>query len=85
MFRLGAYCAAQDAVVSVICVETSLHSTAQLGMESVLHSDFPPNPDEGAGCSRACRGVLVALSAMLSFIVMSCLLFPTLCVVCAEV
>ncbi|CAM9435406.1 unnamed protein product, partial [Sphacelaria rigidula] len=36
----------QDALVSVICVETSLHSTAQLGMESVLHSDFPPNPDE---------------------------------------
>ena len=33
--------------MSVICVETSLHSTAQLGMESVLHSDFPPNPDEG--------------------------------------
>ncbi|CAN0458070.1 unnamed protein product, partial [Ectocarpus sp. 8 AP-2014] len=36
----------QDAVVSVICVETSLHSTAQLGVDSVLHSDFPPNPDE---------------------------------------
>ncbi|CAN0335277.1 unnamed protein product, partial [Ascophyllum nodosum] len=35
----------QDAVVSVICVETSLHSTAKLGMDSVLHSDFPPNPD----------------------------------------
>lgn len=35
-------------MVSVICVETSLHSTAQLGMESVLHSDFPPNPDEGS-------------------------------------
>lgn len=38
----------QDAVVSVICVETSLHSTAQLGVDSVLHSDFPPNPDEGS-------------------------------------
>lgn len=33
--------------MSVICVETSLHSTAQLGVDSVLHSDFPPNPDEG--------------------------------------
>ncbi|CAN0023866.1 unnamed protein product, partial [Scytosiphon promiscuus] len=36
----------QDAVVSVICVETSLHSTGRLGVDSVLHSDFPPNPDE---------------------------------------
>lgn len=34
--------------MSVICVETSLHSTGRLGVDSVLHSDFPPNPDEGA-------------------------------------
>ncbi|CAN0141790.1 unnamed protein product, partial [Discosporangium mesarthrocarpum] len=35
----------QDAVVSVMCVETSLHSSAKLGMDSVMHSDFSLNPD----------------------------------------
>ncbi|CAM9780826.1 unnamed protein product [Chrysoparadoxa australica] len=36
----------QDAIVSVLCIETSLHSSAMLGLGSALHSDFPADPDE---------------------------------------
>jgi len=31
----------QDAVVAVVLVETSMHTSAMLGVDSVLHSSFP--------------------------------------------
>jgi DNA helicase MCM9 len=35
----------QDAVVSVICMETSVAATSLLSLQSALHSDFPEDPD----------------------------------------
>ena len=35
----------QDAVVAVMLVETSMHTSAMLGVESVLHAGFPEDPD----------------------------------------
>lgn len=31
----------QDAVVAVVTVETSMHTSAMLGVDSVLHTAFP--------------------------------------------
>ena len=62
-------------MVSVICVETSLHSTAKLGMDSVLHSDFPPNPDGGdasACSSRVCVCVRVRVCVCVCVCVCAC-------------
>jgi DNA replicative helicase MCM subunit Mcm2 (Cdc46/Mcm family) len=43
----------QDAVVAVLLVETSMHTSAMLGVNSVLHSSAPADPDAEYAAQRA--------------------------------